>query len=166
MSNDYASLTLLMPAGQIPDPLASLEDLAPHCTSNEALAWISRRDWMSWAIELCIASYAKPGLSYLVAPAAVLQPREATAAAQELESLLDMIAKDPRSLARHLQQDGWTEEELLAVVKTPVGPWGPLRESDEGDDLPYLLSYLCAHLALLKHASTTKLCVVFARTSD
>ena len=66
---------------------------------------------------------------------------------------------------RLLQQDAWPAEDLLAILTAPASPWGPLRESDDGDDLPYLLSFLCALVALLQHASQRNLHVVFAQTS-
>jgi len=45
-----------------------------------------------------------------------------------------------------------------------VSPWGPLAESDDGDELPYLLSFLKAQQALLELAASKGLHVVQAQS--
>jgi hypothetical protein len=51
------------------------------------------------------------------------------------------------------------------MLEAEASPWGPLIESDDGDELPYLLSFLASQLALLRHAVDRHLYVAFAQSS-
>ena len=166
MANYYASLTRALREDEVPKGISSLEDFTRYYKPAESLTTYSRGNWLSWAIERCASAYELQGICYLTAPAAVLSPLEVVRVAGQLESLLQGITLAPGKLIELLQQDAWSEEELRAVLQSPASPWDPLRESDDGDDPPYLLSFLCAHLALLQYAIERNLYVVFARTPD
>ena len=85
--------------------------------------------------------------------------------AQELGNLLKTIEQDPGSLSKLLQQDAWSDQELKDMLQVEASPWGPLVETDDGDELIYLVSFFVSLLALLKYASTQNLYVAFAQST-
>jgi hypothetical protein len=157
---------MALPKGEVPEQLASLAELAAIYKIGEALDTWSRRNWLFYAVDLCASHYGFPRLSYLNQQAAVLNPIEANLAAQELSSLLIAIKEDPASLSELLGQDAWSIHEIKAMLHVQASPWGPLVETDDGDELPYLLSFLVSQLALLQHAIDRNLYVAFAQSPD
>lgn len=165
MADNYVSLTMALPKSEVPERLASLEDLALIYKEGQALYSFSRKNWLSYAIEICASHYGFPRLLYLSQLASLLQPAEAHLAAEDLSSLLKAIERDPASLSELLQQDAWSVAEIRSILEADASPWGPLIESDDGDELPYLLSFLVSQLALLRYAAERHLYVAFTQSS-
>lgn len=166
MANYHASITMALPKGEVPEPLSSLDDLSPLWKPGEALASVSRKNWLIYAVGECALHYGCPRLSYLSQPGSVLDPVEADRTAQELNSLLKAIEQNPPSLCVLLSQDAWSPEEIRALLRTDAVPWGPLVDPDgEGEELPYLLSFLVCQLAILRHAANRNLFVAFAQST-
>lgn len=165
MADYYVSLTMALPKHAVPQRLEALEDLTAIFKVGEALDSYSRRNWLIHAVELCASHYGAPRLSYLSQVATALDPHEADVAAQELKAVLLAIEQAPSSLAGLLGQDAWSDDEIRAMVQAEASPWGPLVDSDDGDELPYLVSFLVSQRALLRHAVEHDLCVAFAQTA-
>lgn len=165
MANYYASITMALPSDEVPERLSSLEDLSSIYKVGEALDTWSRKNWLIYAVEACASHYGFPRLSYLSQLASLLSPAEASLAAQELSGLLKAIEQNPASLSELLGQDAWSEQEIKAMLQVEASPWGPLVETDDGDELPYLLSFLASQLALLRNAVVQNLYVAFAQST-
>lgn len=165
MADSYASLAMALPKDEIPERLECLEDLIPLYKDGASLHSISRKNWLIYAVEECAAHYRCPRLAYLSPSASVLSPAEATLAAEEITTLLKTIERDPASLSRLLGQDAWPDDEIVAMLQVEPSPWGPLVDSDDGDDLPYLVSFLVCQNALLRHAAEHNLHFAFAQTA-
>lgn len=165
MANSYASLAMALPKDEIPEHFECLEDLIPLYKDGASLHSISRKNWLIYAVEECAAHYRCPRLAYLSPSASVLSPAEAMLAAEEISTLLKAIERDPASLTTLLRQDGWSNEEITAVLQAGASPWGPLIDSDDGDDVPYLVSFLVCQNALLRHAAEHNLHFAFAQTA-
>lgn len=165
MANSYASLAMALPKDEIPERLECLEDLIPLYKDGASLHSISRKNWLIYAVEECAAHYGCLRLAYLSQSASVLSPAEATLVAEEISTLLKTIERDPASLTTLLRQDGWSNEEITAVLQADASPWGPLVDSDDGDDVPYLVSFLACQYALLRHAAQHNLHFAFAQTA-
>lgn len=165
MADNYVSLTMALPKSEVPQRLASLEDLALIYKDGEALYSISRKNWLTYAVEACASHYGFPRLSYLSQLTSLLGPVEANLAAGELSNLLQAIEQDPASLSELLGQNAWSAHEIRAILQADASPWGPLLESDDGDELPYLLSFLASQLALLRYSVERNLYVAFTQSS-
>lgn len=165
MANTYVSLTMALPKNEVPERLTSLEELALIYKEGEALSSFSRKNWLIDAVEACATHYGFSGLSYLSQGVSVLSPTEATLAAEALSGLLKAIAQDPASLCELLRQNAWSAREIRAILQADASPWGPLIESDDGDELPYLLSFLASQLALLRYSVEHNFHLAFAQTS-
>lgn len=165
MANYYVSITMALPRDAIPEPLTGLEDLAAIYRAGAALDSHSRKNWLIYAVEQCASHYGAARLSFMSQVTSILDPTDANLAAQELAEVLVRIEQSPASLSALLRQDAWTEDEIRAMLRVDASPWGPLTESDDGDELPYLVSFLVAQLALLRFAVAKKLYVAFAQTA-
>lgn len=165
MADYYVSITMALPRDEVPERLAAFEDLSSIYRIGEALDTWSRRNWLIYAVELCSSHYGCPRLSYMSQLTALLAPAEANLVAQELGNLLKTIEQDPGSLSKLLQQDAWSDQELKDMLQVEASPWGPLVETDDGDELIYLVSFFVSLLALLKYASTQNLYVAFAQST-
>ena len=165
MANYYVSITMAPPKGEVPERLASLDDLSLIYKVGEALDTWSRKNWLIYAVEACASHYDLPRLSYLSHLTSVLSPTEANLAAQELSSLLKALEQDPAWLSELLGQDAWSAQEIKAMLNVEASPWGPLVETDDGDELPYLLSFLASQLDLLRYAVRQDLYVAFAQST-
>ena len=162
--NYCASITIPLPKDEVPQQFESLLDLTSLYKVGEALDTYSRRNWLSYAVQECASRYGLKGLSYLSRQAVVLSPKESESAATGLSNLLLAIAQDPSSLPALLEQDAWSNEEIHTMLQADASPWGPLYESDDGDELPYLLSFLKCQMALLRYASSHGLHVAYAQS--
>lgn len=165
MADTYVSLTMALPEGEVPERLDSLEDLSSIYKEGEALVSFSRKNWLIDAVETCAAHYGSPRLSYLSPATSLLNPAEAELAARELGDLLQAIERNPTSLSVLLGQDAGSDQDIRAMLQMDASPWGPLAESDDGDELHYLLSFLACQRALLRYAVERKLHVAFAQTA-
>lgn len=165
MADYYVSITMALPKNEISERLTALDDLALIYKAGQALDTYSRKNWLIYAVECCASHYGFARLAYLSQAASVLDPAEARLVAQEIDGLLKAIEQDPASLAGLLGQDAWSDQEIKAMLQVDASPWGPLVETDDGDELPYLLSFLVAQLALLRHAIARNWYVAFAQTS-
>lgn len=165
MADVYVSLSMALPRDEVPEGLDSLEVLASIYKPGAALYSFSRKNWLIYAVECCAAHYGFPRLAYLSQVTSVLDPVDADLAAKELQSLLRAVDDDPASLVALLGQDAWSTQEIRAILQADSSPWGPLIESDDGDELPYLLSFLMSQQALLRYAVERDLHVAFAQTA-
>lgn len=166
MASIVASLTMALPEEQVPDSVASLDDLSPLYKDGESLVTHSRSNWLQWAIHQTEQAYGQQGLRFLAAPAATLTPAAVATALHDLDTTLAAIRREPQTLLDLLLPTGEPAEILLNALDAPVGAWGPLYESDDGDEPAYLISFLCALRALLQLAAEQNLHVVHGWTAD
>lgn len=166
MADYYVSVTMALPKDEVPERLECLEDLTAIYKDGQALISYSRKNWLICAVEVCATHYGFPRLAYLSQATSLLGPTEAGLAAQDLGNLLEAIGANPAALSEQLGQNAWPDQEIRAMLQADASPWGPLVESDDGDELPYLVSFLVSHLALLRYAVARDLHVAFAQTSN
>lgn len=166
MASYSASLTMALPAEQVPESVASLDDLSPLYKPGESLISNSRSNWLQWAIQQTDEAYGLEGLGFLAAPGATLPPAHVATALHALDAILAAIRREPQTLLKRLFPTDEPSEILLEALDTPVGAFGPLHESDDGDEPAYLISFLCALRALLHSAADSNLYVVHAWTAD
>ncbi|MBK6999157.1 MAG: hypothetical protein IPH35_04015 [Rhodoferax sp.] len=165
MANDHALLSVSARADEIPPQFGSLDDIS-HLISNGGpfcFGYSNRKPALSNMLEKVVRAYDKKYLAYLSESAATLNPEKVYQAIKDIESLLVSFEKDPRAVAICVEQDSWTESEILEGLSLPTEQ-NPDSQWD-GDDLPYMIRILKAHLAVLKFAETENLYVLHGRTS-
>ena len=165
MASEYVSITMTLPQEELPERLESLEDLSSIYKEGETLVSFSRKNWLMNSVEACAVHFGCPRLSYLRQVTSHLEPADADRAATEMAGMLKAIDQNPASLSELTGQDSMSDQEIRFMLQTDASPWGPLAESDDGDELHYLLSFLMCQLALLRHAVARNLHVAFAQTS-
>lgn len=163
MSTVYSSVTLALPYGTVPAAASSMQDLTPLFEIGNGLASGSRSNWLCGALWATVRHFQADRLHFLNKSFASLNRNEIKEACEELSSVLARMRNQPETLGGLVALDDDYKAQVVRALSEQVSDWGSVPMVNDGDDYPYLVSFLVRLLALLSHALSADLQITYAQ---
>jgi hypothetical protein len=163
MANTTSYLTIPLSPDRVPATMSSLLDVTALFDPETSLGGASRRDALGAMMRRVVDDQGLAHLDYLDAPASALPPPRIDAAIADLRRLLQRWRDDPREPLRITGHDWPDAADIPALLDEPASLW---PDTEDGDDVPYLIAFLKGHLQVLEAAREQGLWVVHARSPE
>jgi len=161
MANTTSFLTIPLPVDRVPATMSSLLDVTALFDPETSFGGESRRDAVGWMVGRVVDDYGLAHLGYLNALASALSPPQIEAAIADLQSILQRWRDDPREPLRITGHDWPDAADIPALLDEPASLW---PDTEDGEDVPYLIAFLKGHLRVLLAAREQGLRVLHARS--
>ena len=162
-ANTTSFFTIPLPADRVPATMSSLQDVTALFDPETSFGGASRRDAIGWMTGRVVADYGLAHLGHLAAAASALSPSQVDDAIVDVQAILARWRDDPREPLRITGHDWPDAADIRALLEEPASLW---PDTEEGEDVPYLIAFLKGHLHVLLAAREQGLWVVHARSLE